>query len=71
MSADQINPFDDDSLTFLVLRNAEAQHSLWPAQLAQPQGWALAFGPDSRAACLDYLNREWTDIRPLSLRAAG
>ncbi|KAB0265423.1 MbtH family protein [Microvirga brassicacearum] len=61
------NPFDDDSATFLVLVNDEGQHSLWPAFATVPAGWSIAFGEDSRKACLEYVETHWTDMRPKSL----
>ncbi|MGE7386869.1 MbtH family protein [Streptomyces sp. NPDC004126] len=63
------NPFEKEDGTFLVLVNAEDQHSLWPAENAVPGGWNVTFGPDGRQACLDHVERHWTDIRPSSLRA--
>lgn len=62
------NPFDDDNGRFVVLVNNEEQHSLWPTFADVPAGWRVVFGEDDRAACLDYIEREWTDIRPKSLR---
>jgi uncharacterized protein YbdZ (MbtH family) len=62
------NPFDDDNGTFVVLVNDEEQHSLWPTFSDIPAGWRAVFGGADRAACLDYIEREWTDIRPKSLR---
>jgi MbtH protein len=64
------NPFDDEQGIFLVLTNAENQHSLWPAAIDVPAGWTTVCGPDSRAACLDYIEANWTDLRPASLIAA-
>lgn len=64
------NPFDDDSGSFLVLVNDERQHSLWPAFAETPAGWRTVFGEASRADCLDYVEQNWTDIRPQSLRDA-
>ncbi|SCL27347.1 MbtH protein [Micromonospora pallida] len=61
------NPFDDDEGVFLVLRNDELQYSLWPQQIAVPGGWAVVFGPDSRRACLDHVEKHWVDLRPRSL----
>ncbi|OBG29378.1 MbtH family protein [Mycobacterium sp. 852002-51057_SCH5723018] len=63
-----INPFDDDQSGFLVLVNDEDQHSLWPALAAVPAGWRVVYGEADRAACLDYIEQNWTDIRPRSLR---
>jgi len=61
------NPFDDENGTFLVLVNAEGQHSLWPVFAAVPDGWETSFGPAGRAECLANIEASWTDIRPRSL----
>ncbi len=63
-----MNLFDDPDGMFLVLVNDEEQHSLWPAALAVPAGWRVVHGEDTRQACLDYVETNWTDIRPLSAR---
>jgi uncharacterized protein YbdZ (MbtH family) len=63
-----INPFDDDNGSFLVLVNDEEQHSLWPAFADVPAGWRVVYGEADRAACLDYIEQNWPDIRPKSLR---
>jgi uncharacterized protein YbdZ (MbtH family) len=64
----QLNPFDDDNSSFLVLVNDEEQHSLWPVFADIPAGWQVVYGEADRAACLDYIEQSWTDIRPKSLR---
>lgn len=61
------NPFDDEEGRFLVLVNDEGQHSLWPAFAEVPAGWRTVFGEDTRAACLEYVETNWTDMRPVSL----
>ncbi|MEU9020511.1 MULTISPECIES: MbtH family protein [Actinomadura] len=63
------NPFDDPDGTFLVLVNAEGQHSLWPGFADVPSGWTTVFGPGARADCLAYITENWTDLRPRSLTA--
>ncbi|BBZ70867.1 MbtH family protein [Mycobacterium paraseoulense] len=63
-----INPFDDDNGTFLVLVNDEEQHSLWPSFADKPAGWRVVYGEASRAECLEYVEQNWTDIRPKSLQ---
>jgi MbtH protein len=65
------NPFDDVDAAFLVLVNAEDQFSLWPRFAAVPAGWRVAHGPESREACLAFITRQWTDMRPLRLRRAA
>ena len=64
------NPFDDEDGRFFVLVNDEDQHSLWPTFSEVPQGWRVVFGEDTRAACLEYVEKNWTDMRPRSLREA-
>ncbi|MDQ1039011.1 uncharacterized protein YbdZ (MbtH family) [Streptomyces sp. V3I8] len=64
------NPFDDETGTFYVLVNDEEQHSLWPSFAAVPDGWRIVFGAGERATCLAYIEENWTDLRPRSLREA-
>jgi MbtH protein len=61
------NPFEDPDAPYLVLVNSEGQYSLWPAEIAVPGGWVTARDADSRANCLEYVEAQWTDMRPDSL----
>jgi MbtH protein len=61
------NPFEDPEGRYLVLRNDENQHSLWPAFAAVPAGWTVVVPETTRQACLDYIDANWTDLRPASL----
>ena len=61
------SPFDDEAGSFRVLRNDEGQHSLWPDFIEIPAGWLAKHGCDTRAACLAYIEQNWTDMRPNSL----
>jgi MbtH protein len=63
------NPFERDDISYRVLVNDERQHSLWPEFMDVPAGWRAGFGPATRAECVEYVEREWTDIRPASLIA--
>ena len=67
------NPFDDENGTFLVLVNHEDQYSLWPTFAEVPAGWTVALEESTREAALSYVESQWTDMRPRSLRefAAG
>ncbi|MFE3021989.1 MbtH family protein [Streptomyces sp. NPDC059256] len=64
------NPFDDDNGRFHVLVNEEDQHSLWPTFAAVPDGWRIVLNDDTRATCLEYVEENWTDMRPRSLQRA-
>lgn len=62
------NPFDDPQTQHRVVVNAEDQHALWPAFREVPAGWDTAFGPAEQDACLEYVERHWTDLAPRSAR---
>lgn len=64
------NPFENKDGVYLALVNAEGEYSLWPAFIDVPAGWDIAHPRDTRDACLDFINRTWTDMRPKSLIAA-
>jgi MbtH protein len=64
------NPFDDEDGRFYVLVNDEEQHSLWPAFAEVPAGWRIVFGESDRESAIEYVEQNWTDIRPRSLREA-
>jgi MbtH protein len=61
------NPFEDPDAKYLVLINDEGQHSLWPVFADVPDGWEVIFGEDGRQECLDFIEANWTDMRPNSL----
>ncbi len=61
------NPFEDENGVYHVLINDEGQHSLWPSFIEVPKGWTIVHNADSRAACLEFINQHWTDMRPNSL----
>jgi MbtH protein len=64
---DVTNPFEDENGLYHVLINEEGQHSLWPSFVAVPKGWTIIHQSDNRAACLEFINQHWTDMRPNSL----
>jgi MbtH protein len=61
------NPFEDPDARYVVLINEEGQHSLWPVFADVPGGWEVIFGEDGRQECLDFIEKNWTDMRPKSL----
>jgi MbtH protein len=60
------NPFEDDDANYRVLVNDENQHSLWPEFAAIPDGWTEVFH-GARPQCLEYVEKNWVDMRPRSL----
>lgn len=64
MSEDQ----NADLTVYKVVVNHEEQYSLWPTDRENPPGWREAGCSGSKAECLAYIEKVWTDMRPLSLR---
>jgi MbtH protein len=62
---------EEDDRTFDVVINHEEQYSIWPTTRAAPPGWNNVGVTGSKAECLEYINKTWTDMRPLSLRSAS
>jgi MbtH protein len=60
--------FDQDGAIFKVLVNHEEQYSIWPDWKPIPAGWREAGHSGDKPSCLDYIEKVWTDLRPLSLR---
>jgi MbtH protein len=64
------NSFESEDREYCVLVNEENQHSLWPMSLAIPAGWNEIGPRGARKLCLDWIDKNWTDLRPKSLIAA-
>ena len=64
------NPFEDQDREYLVLVNDEGQHSLWPGFREIPAGWTTIGPKGTRQECLDWIEANWTDMRPRSLIVA-
>lgn len=64
------NDLTIDGDIFTVLVNAEGQHSLWPPGKEIPEGWSCIGSPAPKADCLIFVEANWTDMRPRSLRQA-
>jgi MbtH protein len=57
-----------DELTYKVVINHEEQYSIWPLDRDNPLGWQDAGVSGTKGECLDYIDKVWTDITPLSVR---
>ncbi|MFI1972215.1 MbtH family protein [Streptomyces cinnamoneus] len=57
-----------DGRVYQVVVNHEEQHSIWDSEMEVPAGWTPVGVSGSRAKCLAYIDRTWTDITPLSVR---
>lgn len=68
-ATNEIHTVDEYQEMYLVLINHEEQYSLWPSYKPIPDGWKKAIGEEkAKEECLAYVDKIWTDMRPLSLR---
>jgi MbtH protein len=58
----------EDNRTYQVVLNDEEQYSIWFADREPPSGWRAVGKEGPKDECLEYIERVWTDMRPLSLR---
>jgi MbtH protein len=59
--------FEDEDGEYLVLINDEGQYSLWRTFKPIPPGWRAVGPQGARSECLEFINTNWTDMRPKSL----
>ncbi len=64
------NPFENEESHYVVLINEEGQYSLWPVSIDIPNGWNKEYGPRVKGECQQYIEQNWQDMRPTSLREA-
>jgi uncharacterized protein YbdZ (MbtH family) len=58
----------EDQDVYRVVVNHEEQYSIWPEYRDMPPGWTEVGVRGTKDACLDHIEKVWTDMRPLSLR---
>ncbi|MFI0908660.1 MbtH family protein [Streptomyces sioyaensis] len=64
-----MHPEDSDDLReYSVVRNGEGQYSIWFADREVPIGWFEVGRRGRKADCLAYIEDEWSDMRPSSVR---
>jgi uncharacterized protein YbdZ (MbtH family) len=59
---------DEDTRTYRVVVNGEEQYSIYLADRELPAGWRDVGTQGPKQECLAYIEKVWTDMRPLSLR---
>lgn len=54
---------------YFVVMNHEEQYSIWPDYKEIPLGWKKVLDTSMiKEECLAFIEKNWTDMRPLSLR---
>jgi MbtH protein len=61
------NPSEDENADYLVLVNNENQYSLRPQFCEIPQGWSSVGPRGNEKDCMEWIEQNWTDMRPKSL----
>ena len=59
---------NDENDLYVVVINDEGQYSIWPHWKSIPVGWSPVGESGLRDECLKYIEVNWTDMRPISLR---
>ena len=59
---------EEDRALYLVVVNQEEQYSIWRGDRPLPAGWRPEGKEGLKNECVEYIDRVWTDMRPLSLR---
>jgi len=54
---------------FNVVINIEQQYSIWPSYKSLPNGWENVGFEGEKDNCLDFIKKNWTDMRPASLQS--
>ncbi|HYG76089.1 MAG TPA: MbtH family protein [Planctomycetota bacterium] len=58
----------EQEIMYKVVVNQEGQYSIWPHDRKNPLGWNDAGKIGPKEECLTFIEKVWTDMRPLSLR---
>jgi MbtH protein len=56
--------------SYVVVIDAEEHYSIWPDWREIPVGWQATGEVGTKDACLAWIERVWTDMRPRSMRRA-
>lgn len=54
---------------YQVVVNHEEQYSVWPKDREMPLGWREVGQSGDKKTCLEWIENNWTDMRPAGLRA--
>lgn len=54
---------NEDTREYLVVLNDEEQYSIWLSDKPLPSGWRAEGTQGGKDACLDHIERVWTDVR--------
>lgn len=65
-----MNSMDSKKNNQIVVVNAEEQYSIWPTWRKIPAGWQPVGEGRPREECLAWIEENWVDMRPRSMKTA-
>jgi MbtH protein len=68
LEKETLDKYTIDGDLFKVLVNDEGQYSIWPSGQNTPEGWKEAGCSGSKDECSEFVDKNWTDMRPISLQ---
>lgn len=69
-NAKPVDAYTIDGDLFKVIINDEDQYSIWPEKKEVPAGWKDVGFSGSKAQVNEFIDKNWTDMRPASLKRA-
>lgn len=65
-----VNAYTIDGDLFKAIINDEEQYSIWPEKKDVPSGWKEVGFTGTKSQVTEFIDKNWTDMRPASLRKA-
>lgn len=59
---------ENEVISYFVVKSIEGQYSSWPTHKDIPLGWQAIGNARSKEQCLEYIEQNWTDMTPNSLK---
>ncbi len=53
---------------YFIVKNSEEQYSIWPSYKPLASRWEKVSNKKPKAEYLNYIENNWLDMRPLSLK---
>lgn len=65
-----VDAYTIDGDLFKVIINDEDQYSIWPEKKEVPAGWKDVGFSGTKPQVTEFIDKNWTDMRPASLKKA-
>lgn len=65
-----VDAYTIDGDLLKVIINGEGQYSIWPEKKDTPAGWKETGFSGTKSECTQFVDKKWTDMRPISLQVA-